>query len=156
MLCNVGLCIFYQFSHWSKSSSWSCRDACDTFSSFGQCFHGCSGKILFFWKKTLISYLPEIFFLTFQKDEVPGFNALTIYILICMIFIAMAMAYYGMILFMLRRIKNVHDSNIGVIPNEDKLSNSIIKGDRLMIALYVIAFIIFNLSYFIKNLVIFY
>ena len=104
----------------------------------------------------MIIYLPEINLSYISKDEVPGFNALTIYILICMIFIAMAMAYYGMILFMLRRIKNVHDSNIGVIPNEDKLSNSIIKGDRLMIVLYVITFIIFNLSYFIKNLVIFY
>ena len=104
----------------------------------------------------MILYLPEINLSYISKDEVPGFNALTIYILICMIFIAMAMAYYGMILFMLRKIKKVHDSKIGVIANEDKISNSIIKGDRLMIVLYVIAFIIFNLSYFIKNLVIFY
>ena len=72
-----------------------------------------------------------------------------------MIFIALAMIYYGMILFMLRKIKKVQDSNI-VIPNEDKLSNSIIKGDRVILVLYVFTFIIFNLSYFIKNLAIFY
>ena len=72
-----------------------------------------------------------------------------------MIFIALAMLYYGLILFKLRKFSK--KNKIGSTKkdsNEDmeELSDSIIKWDRLMLVIYVIIFILFNAYYFIKYL----
>ena len=86
----------------------------------------------------------------FQGDAT-GFTALTIYILICMIFLAIAMLYHGVILFILRKIKKIEDTKMAQNDNEDVLlSNSIIKLDRLIFVMYGISFAIFNAYYFLK------
>ena len=80
-----------------------------------------------------------------------GFNALTIYIWICMIFIALAMMYYGLILFKLRKIFKVEaeDDEKSLNRHAIKISNSIIKVDRVMLIVYLILFILLNVCYFI-------
>ena len=67
-----------------------------------------------------------------------------------MIFLAMAMVYHGIILFKLQIIKKVNDAEIASNENGTKLSNLIIKTDRLMLIGYIILFVIFNGCYFIK------
>ena len=81
-----------------------------------------------------------------------GFNALTIYIFGCMIFIAMAMLYYGFILFSLRKKLKIEDTEKSEKDNKMKLTNSVITCDRVMLVIYVLYFIIFNTSYFIYYL----
>ena len=79
-----------------------------------------------------------------------GFNALTSYILSCMILIASALMYYGLILCNSRKI-----SKVDMKANEkgaQQMTNSIIKLDRLMLVAYVIIFLLFNVCYFISNL----
>ena len=68
-----------------------------------------------------------------------------------MIFICNAMLYYGVILFTVRKITKVEDAIM--IPNKpyDKnigRTNSIIKWDRFMLFVHLIAFILFNVCYF--------
>ena len=87
---------------------------------------------------------------TYKQTEASGFNALTIYILVCMIFIAMAMFYYGLILFTLRKILKIKDAEKAGMSNDNELNNTIIKCDRGMLVVYVIFFIIFNASYFMN------
>ena len=83
-----------------------------------------------------------------QKVAAGGFNALTIYILICMIFVAMAMMYYGLILLKLRlNVMKIGDTDSGQEGNKE-LTISIIKLDISMLIVYVIIFIIFNVFYF--------
>ena len=91
-------------------------------------------------------------FLIYKQIVASGFNALTIYIMVCMIFISMAMFYYGLILFMLRKIFKIKDAEKAAMRNDIRLNNAIIKCDRGMLVLYVIIFIIFNTSYFMKYL----
>ena len=67
-----------------------------------------------------------------------------------MIFIAMALFYYGLILFMLRKFFKVEDAEKSGIRNDVQLNNAIIKYDGGMLVLYVIIFIIFNTSYFMR------
>ena len=75
-----------------------------------------------------------------------GFNTLTQYIFICMIFMAMAMLYYGLIIFKLRRFNKIEHENM-----KTKMSTTIIKLDRLMLAIYCIVFGVYNACYFIVN-----
>ena len=89
-----------------------------------------------------------------------GFNALTTYIAICMLFIVSALLYYGLILFAFRKISNeetkVMDLNAGTkkVPNQKdvKLCNKIIRVDRIMILAHFITFIMYNVYYFITYL----
>ena len=82
-----------------------------------------------------------------------GFNALTIYIIFCMIQIAMALVYYGLILFKLRKILKISDAaKAGNEKNVQQMTNSIIKMDRLMVVAYIIIFFLFNVCYFISYL----
>ena len=88
-----------------------------------------------------------------------GFNALTIYIAICMLFIVNALLYYGLILFAMRKISKeetkVMDFNAGttVLNHKDvKLRNKIIRWDRFMILAHLITFILYNVWYFITHL----
>ena len=102
--------------------------------------------------KNRINIYSKIIPSSFQQILASGFNALTIYILVCMIFIAMAMFYYGLILFMLRKIFKIQDAEKAGMRHDVQLNNSIIKFDRGMFVLYVIIFIIFNASYFMTYL----
>ena len=90
------------------------------------------------------------FYVIHKQIQASGFNALTIYILICMIFIAMAMFYYGLILLMLRKFFKVEDAEKAGIRNDDRLKNAIIKYDHGMLVSYAIIFIIFNTIYFMR------
>ena len=62
-----------------------------------------------------------------------GFTALTMYILTCMIFIACAMLYYGIILFNLRKILKVADSANVTNEKDIKLNNAIVRFDRFIV-----------------------
>ena len=67
-----------------------------------------------------------------------------------MVFLAMAMIYHGIILFILRKIKKIKDAVTAQNDSEDVLSNSIIKLDRLILVIYVNIFAVFNACYFMK------
>ena len=102
--------------------------------------------------KTIIKYVllsqfqcTKLFF----QNEVEGFNALTIYILTCMVFIASALMYYGLILFGMRKIMKIEDSRKLSSKKDIQLSNFVVKCDRLMFVTHVITFILFNTCYFI-------
>ena len=66
-----------------------------------------------------------------------------------MVFVQIAMDYYGIILLKLRPIVKIEDTEMAFPSNDVKLSNSVIKIDRLMLAVYLIIFGIFNVFYFI-------
>ena len=83
------------------------------------------------------------------QDEALGFTALTMYISTCMIFIACAMLYYGIILFNLRKILKVADSANATNEKDIKLNNSIIRCDKIMLFFFLIIFFLFNAFYFI-------
>ena len=87
-----------------------------------------------------------------MQDETAGagFNALTGYIVFCMILVASALMYYGLILFKLRKILKIGD-----VANEkhvQQMTNSVIKMDHLMLVVYIIIFFLFNICYFIYYL----
>ena len=86
-----------------------------------------------------------------MQDKASGFNALTIYILICMMFIVFAMMYYGLVLFKLRKILKIEDST-GVSSKmiDIQMNNSIIRWDHFMFSIFVIFFFLFNFCYFTK------
>ena len=88
----------------------------------------------------------------YLQDETAGacFNALTSYIFSCMIAIALALVYYGLILYNMRKISKI-DTKVNE-KGAQQMSNSIIKLDRLMLVAYVMFFLIFNVHYFISNL----
>ena len=70
-----------------------------------------------------------------------------------MIFIALSMMYYGLIVFKLRKIKSnkIKDAEIAYNGIEEDLTNSIIKIDKFILVTYVVfCFKIFNAYYFIK------
>ena len=80
-----------------------------------------------------------------------GFNALIGYIVFCMILIASALMYYGLILFKLRKILKISDAaKAGNEKNVQQMTNSIIKMDRLMVVAYMIILLLFNVCYFIS------
>ena len=68
-----------------------------------------------------------------------------------MIFVQIAMDYYGFILWKLRPIMKmkIEDTEMAFPSNDVNFSNSVIKIDRLMLAVYLIIFGIFNVFYFI-------
>jgi len=80
------------------------------------------------------------FFSNAQNETVSTLNALTIYIISCMLFISAAMIQYGMLLYLSRlRI----ESKVNTEKSEmDE------KWDRKMLVMYVIIFTLFNLIYF--------
>ena len=65
-------------------------------------------------------------------------NALTIYVISCMIFISFAMVYYGYLLYVIRKKEN---------------EESLFMLDKTMLILYELAFILFNVIYFTVLLV---
>ena len=68
-----------------------------------------------------------------------------------MLFIALALLYYGLILFNLRKILKISDAaKAGNEKNVQQMTNSIIKMDRLMVVAYMIIFLLFNVCYFIS------
>ena len=73
--------------------------------------------------------------------------------MVCMTFIALAMMYYGLILFKLRTILKIKDENWASKEHEKiHLSNSVIKFDRFMLIIYVLLFFLFNVYYFLNYL----
>ena len=73
--------------------------------------------------------------------------------MVCMTFIALAMMYYGLILFKLRTILKIKDENWASKEHEKiQLSNSVIKFDRFMLIIYVLLFFLFNVYYFLNYL----
>ena len=54
-----------------------------------------------FESKGCMKLRPDLWNIAFQKkdEETKGFNALTSYIFVCMLFMALAIFYYGLILF---------------------------------------------------------
>ena len=104
-----------------------------------------------------LSYYLKYFFilclLTHTQDEAKGFTAVSIYIMVCMTFIALAMMYYGLILFKLRTLLKIKDENWASKEHEKiQLSNSVIKFDRFMLIIYVLLFFLFNVYYFLNYL----
>ena len=68
------------------------------------------------------------------QDHTGGYmNALTIYVISCMIFISFAFVYYGFLLYLIRKKEN---------------EESLFMLDKTMLILYELAFIVFNAIYF--------
>ena len=92
--------------------------------------------------------------LILQQKEVAAssFTALTIYITICMIFISLAMFYYGLILFKLRFVTDTSLSFALCQFEENKTTTKKIQTldrfDQVMLYIYVIIFLFFNACYF--------
>ena len=79
-----------------------------------------------------------------QNETVSTLNALTIYIISCMLFIASAMIQYGMLLYISRlRLKSKVNTEKSEMDE---------KWDRKMLVMYVIILILFNLIYFMVYL----
>ena len=73
------------------------------------------------------------------QDHTGGYmNALTIYVISCMIFISFAMVYYGYLLYVIRKKEN---------------EESLFMLDKTMLMFYELAFILFNAIYFTVLLV---
>ena len=73
------------------------------------------------------------------QDHTGGYmNALTIYVISCMIFISFAFVYYGFLLYLIRKKEN---------------EESLFMLDKTMLILYELAFILFNVIYFTVLLV---
>ena len=85
-----------------------------------------------------------------KQAEAQGFNALTTYILVCIVFIAIAMLYYGLIIFKLQRFNKIEDEKKNSKENSAKVSNTILKWDRVMLVLYCIGFSFYNVTYFMN------
>ena len=70
-----------------------------------------------------------------------------------MTLIALAMMYYGLILFNLRKILKIVDAAKAADEKDvQQMTNSVIKFDRLMVVAYIIIFLLFNVCYFISYL----
>ena len=73
--------------------------------------------------------------------------------MICMKFIVVSMMYYGMILFKFRKIlkaqKDSTNTTLNLEKKEIELTNFVINLDRLMVFIYLMIFIIFNILFFI-------
>ena len=67
-----------------------------------------------------------------------------------MVFMAIAMLYYGLITFKLRRFNKIEDEKINSKENDIKVSNAILKLDRVMLVFYCLAFGFYNIGYFMK------
>ena len=68
-----------------------------------------------------------------------------------MVFMAIAVLYYGLIIFKLQRFNKIaEDEEMNCKKNTIKFSNTIRKWDRRMLVFYCIAFGFYNASYFMK------
>ena len=77
-----------------------------------------------------------------------------IYIIVCMTFVSIAMLYYGILLYLLRKTSMEITKKVGPMDtNEEEMLNLerdlVIKWDRKMFLLYGIGFILFNIVYFV-------
>ena len=77
-----------------------------------------------------------------------------IYIIVCMTFVSIAMLYYGILLYLLRKTSMEITKKVGPMDtNEEDMLNLerdlVIKWDRKMFLLYGIGFILFNIVYFV-------
>ena len=84
-----------------------------------------------------------------QEEAEAGFDALTIYIFVCMLFLSIAMMYHGVILFKLQKNSRIEDANVDH-KQDIQLSKLVIKWDRKMLVIYITFFILFNTFYFIS------
>ena len=110
-----------------------------------------SGLLCLFKSLCLPTLMANNFNQKYYQDEAAGFNALTIYVLVCMIFIAMAMMYYGLILFSMRKVLKIEDAAENYSNKKDiQVSNRVVKCDRFVFVSYVISFILFNSCYFMS------
>ena len=73
-----------------------------------------------------------------ETSTADSLNGLTIYIISCMLFVSIAMIYYGILLYILRQPSIL-----------DHETEKTIKWDRLVLLLYGNVFILFNASYFV-------
>ena len=95
--------------------------------------------MLFIYNKAIYAKIDTD--LIMLQDHTGGYmNALTIYVISCMIFISFAMVYYGYLLYVIRKKEN-----------EESLSLFML--DKTMLILYELAFILFNAIYFTALLV---
>ena len=103
--------------------------------------------------KYLISY--------FQNEAGSNYlNALMVYIIVCMTFVSIAMLYYGILLYLLRKTSvEITKKSLKITKkvgpmdtNEDEMFNLecdlVIKWDRKMFLFYGIGFFLFNIGYF--------
>ena len=58
------------------------------------------------------------------------------------------MLHYGMIIFKLRRFNKIGDEEMNSKESDNKVSNTILKCDRLMLVIYCIVFGLYNAGYF--------
>ena len=68
-----------------------------------------------------------------------------------MAFIIIAMLYYGLLLYMTRKSSQDKDKVKPIEGNDDDNSGQIFKMDQIMLVVYVVSFVIFNIIYFISN-----
>ena len=66
-------------------------------------------------------------------------------------FIIIAMLYYGLLLYMTRKSSQDKDKVNPIEGNDDDNSGQIFKMDQIMLVVYVVSFVIFNIIYFISN-----
>ena len=73
-----------------------------------------------------------------------------------MTFISIAMLYYGVLLYLLRKTSTEMTKKVGPMDTNDEMFNlerdSVIKWDRKMFVFYGIGFILFNIGYVIYYL----
>ena len=67
-----------------------------------------------------------------------------------MSFILFAMLYYGLLLYLTRKSSEDKDK-VKPIEGNDENSGKIFKMDQIMLVIYVVSFVIFNIIYFIYN-----
>ena len=60
------------------------------------------------------------------------------------------MFYYGLIIFKLQRFNKIEDEKKNSKENSAKVSNTILKWDRVMLVLYCIGFGFYNVTYFMN------
>ena len=76
-----------------------------------------------------------------------------VYIIICMTFVSIAMLYYGILLYLLRKTSMEMNKKVGPMDTNDEMFNLehdlVIKWDRKMFLFYGIGFILINIGYFV-------
>ena len=93
--------------------------------------------MLFIYNKTIYAQIDTD--LIMLQDHTGGYmNALTIYVISCMIFISFAFVYYGFLLYLIRKKEN---------------EESLFMLDKTMLIFYEMAFVVFNVIYFTVLLV---
>ena len=85
------------------------------------------------------------------QDETPiskSTTALTTYILGCQVFAFLAMMYYGIMLFAMRKTKKISNQiqKRDAYDNEDPFSRL----DKLMFVIYILSFLFYNIVHFSK------